>query len=172
MITKYNLDGARIFAEIKLERLDEELAFWLDKANIRTLYIGLQTTDPETLKIIRRVNNLEKMKENMSLLKKYNLDSVIQIINGLPGDNSQKFLKTLKFAQILNPTDISVFKLQVLPGTELFFKQEQYDFQLDEFYKVISNSTYSKEDLAFTHKLADKFMEINFSGNPNTVRGV
>jgi len=93
------------------------MARLLKAANMRYVEVGLQSTDPGVLANVRRPMSRARFVRGYELLKKNRLVVELQLILGLPGDTPESFLRSLDFAIELDPPVLSVFKLQVLPGT-------------------------------------------------------
>jgi radical SAM superfamily enzyme YgiQ (UPF0313 family) len=119
-ILKNNKDNIPFHTEIRAELVDNELAELFAKSNVRLLEIGLQSTRNRVLFLANRTLNIKKFINGINLLKKYNLDIEPQLILGLPGDTPRSFKKSLEFTLNLETPRLTVFRLQVLPGTEIW----------------------------------------------------
>lgn len=149
--SRYKRDS-ELHLEIKAELLDAELVDALSGAGIELLEIGLQTTNREVLKNIRREFNPGIFKANIKLLNEKRIKYSIQLIEGLPGDSYDGFKESLDWAFDLKPYNIEIFRLMVLPGTYLarncedfklkfesrppYFVQESYSFTAAEFKRI------------------------------------
>ena len=104
--------------EIRAELLDEELADLFAKLNC-SLQIGLQSSDPDVLKMIGRRFDKELFSKKVMLLVNKGVPFGLDVIIGLPEDNIEKFKRTIDFCVSLKPSNIDCFLLSLLPGTEL-----------------------------------------------------
>lgn len=138
-------------AEMWAEFVDEELALLMKAANFNYVELGLQTTDPGTLVTIERRLRVEQFIAGVQHLKNAKLYVEMHLIFGLPGDTLAKFRESLNFAARLLPTDISVFMLQVLPGTDLWTKRETFGLVFDPEppHLVQSTAALTPDDLAY-----------------------
>ncbi len=125
-IIQNNKDNISFHTEIKAEFVDAELAELFHKANVRYLEIGLQSSEDKTLRSVNRKLNIKKFVNGIELLKKYDhLKAEVQLILGLPEDTARSFKKSLEFALNLQPKVLTIFRLQVLPGTRIWHKAKE-----------------------------------------------
>ena len=134
-----------INTELRAELLDRETVDLAEKAGVKFLEIGLQTTDPVTLKNIGRETNLNKFENGIKLLKNSNIQYVIQLIIGLPGDDLNTFKNSMDYVLNLAPDKLQVFELQLLPGSAIYDNADQYEmlFHLAPPHHIIQNKTFS-----------------------------
>ncbi|HOA63671.1 MAG TPA: radical SAM protein [Bacilli bacterium] len=110
--------------------------------------IGVQTTNPQTTKAIRRTLDFEKLAKNINLLR----DKVglhLDLIAGLPYENKESFKKSFNDTFLLFPHELQLGFLKELKGTQISKEKElhQYVFSNTAPYEVIENKYISKEDL-------------------------
>jgi len=135
--------------ELRAELLDQETVDLSEKAGVTFLEIGLQSTNPETLKIIGRETNLNKFEKGIKLLEKSKIQYVVQLIIGLPGDDLNTFKNSMDYVLNLASDKLQVFELQLLPGSALHDNAEQHGmlFHLMPPHLVIQNNTFSFSDV-------------------------
>lgn len=105
---------------IRSEILDENLLSLMKKAGIYKLAFGIESADPEVLRICRKRLDLRKLEEVVRLSKKMGILVYGFFIIGLPGETEQSFRKSMDFARHLG-LDVANFCMAVpFPGTELF----------------------------------------------------
>ena len=109
-----------LHSEIWAEFVDDEMAALMRAAGFRQLEVGLQTTDPTALATAERRLRVERFTEGVAHLRRHGLPFEMQLIYGLPGETTASFRESLDFAIALDPPQLSVFRLMVLPGTELW----------------------------------------------------
>lgn len=124
-----NRFGTPFHTEIQAELVDAELASLLKKAEMRYVEVGLQSDNEQVLKKIGRPYDRERFLEGYGHLKKVGLVIELQLILGLPGEDLASFERSLEFALKLDPAALSVFKLQVLPGTVI--RKRARDFGIE-----------------------------------------
>ena len=154
-VAEHNTRRVRFHAEVWAEFIDEELAGLMRDANFTFLEVGLQTTDTTALATVERRLKMEKFLNGIAHLKQYQLDFELQLIFGLPGETTASFRKSLEFAVSLDPPDLAVYPLMVLPGTELWRKADfiGLQFEQDPPYYVRSHSSMNADDIAYGWKI-------------------
>lgn len=142
--------------ELRAELLDEELADLFAQLNC-SLQIGLQSSSPEVLKAINRRFDPALFLEKIGLLIKRGIVFGLDLIIGLPHDSLSIFLSSLDFTVKCKPSNIDIFALSLLPGTELADDAEKLGIKHDKDapYTVITTPTYTEEDIAKALKLKD-----------------
>lgn len=156
-IIQHNDRRIPFHAEVWAEFFDRELAFLMRDANFQFLEVGLQTTDEATLATADRRLKLQKFIDGVRCLKEAGLRYELQLIHGLPGETRASFRRSLDFAMSLDPPDLAVFPLMVLPGTELSRKAEALGLAFDPAppYLVRSHQSMDRAEIEYGWKLAD-----------------
>lgn len=123
---------------LRHEFIDERQLAMLRDLSLRTIYVGLQTDDPGGLRAINRPaldrRHLEWVVEEISKFARPGL----QIISGIPGDTFDRFFHRLEWLKTLD-CDLSVFPLQLPPGSRLYEKRQKMGLVTDpdhEYYVV------------------------------------
>ncbi len=97
----------------------EKLAV-LKKNGVGRISINPQTMDDEVLAAIGRKHTAEDIKTAFAMAKTFDFDSInMDLISGLPGDNMEKFRKTIAEVIALNPDNITLHTLTVKHGANL-----------------------------------------------------
>jgi len=166
-----NTTSKPVFFELNPEYIrDSKVIENLGKLSGDELAFGLQSTSDQTLKIIKRKFDRNVYENNVQALKAMNPDANIKfsLIVGLPGDNFESFCKSLEFVISLNPTDIYVHDLLVLPGSEMYENPEKFNLIIDSFppHRVKQNLTFPKDEynkakkLGYYAKLLHKYRQL------------
>jgi anaerobic magnesium-protoporphyrin IX monomethyl ester cyclase len=150
-IAEHNDRRVPIHAEIWAEFVDDEMARLMKAANFTFLEVGLQTTDERTLATVERRLKQQRFVEGVACLKRHGLSYELQLIYGLPGETRSSFRRSLNFAASLDPDDLAVFPLMVLPGTELWHKAAGWQLAFDPRppYEVSSHFSMDEGDFAY-----------------------
>lgn len=101
---------------------NEDMVSLMAKAGAKTVYIGIESPDPATLKELNKNAGANAPSEAVALLKRHKLDIFASYILGGMSEDAAAILKTIKFARSL---DTSVAQFSILtpyPGTVLFEK--------------------------------------------------
>lgn len=165
-IAENNSYKSIVHTEIKAELLDEELADLLAAAGIRVLEVGVQSTDAKVLKIANRAYDLNKLGENVQLLVKRNMDVILQLIAGLPGDNYERFKKSIEWCVLQKPRSIVVFPFFLLPGTFFYRNNKRYGIKADSNpnYYVFESRGFTYDEIIKAHVLGRHVTAIYHGG--------
>lgn len=141
--------------EIKVELLDEEIIGLMLEAGFKSIEIGLQTSNIETLKRISRYHDRDKFKKNVERLKNTNLFMVVDLIIGLPGETLEDFYNSLDFCYNLGNVKISCGLLKLYPNTSLYNEREKYKYEYDSerMNRVVKSETMTTEEVDFAESM-------------------
>lgn len=113
--------------------LSEETVKYLSDINkIKDVYIelGLQTIHDKTSQLINRGHTYQEFLDGLALLRKYNLEVCVHIINGLPFEAKEMMLETAKVVGKLDIQAIKIHMLYVIKNTILEKMYHNNEFQL------------------------------------------
>ena len=119
---------------------NEEIYEYLGELNTRiplSIELGLQTSNPNTAKIINRNSTNQELIDAVINLRKLNIEVVVHIINGLPYETEQDMLNTIDFINSLDVQGIKFHSLLVLKNTKM------YDEYLEKPFKILSLEEYT-----------------------------
>ena len=114
------------------------------------LEIGVQTTNPTTLKEICRTTNMDKLKENVAKLRSFgNIHLHLDLIAGLPYEDKTSFIRSFNEVYAMKPHDLQLGFLKVLSGSHMGEKVAEYGLLYEENppYEVLSTNWISYEDV-------------------------
>ncbi|NME35357.1 B12-binding domain-containing radical SAM protein [Fusobacterium sp. FSA-380-WT-3A] len=136
--------------EINANIFDDEVLAFLKKVP-RKLFqfeIGVQTINEDTMRIINRKNDLEKLFHNVTAINK-NIHLHLDLIAGLPYENYETFKKSFDYVYNTKCEMIQLGFLKMLEGTEMKANGHKYNYKYLDFppYEVISNDFISYEEL-------------------------
>lgn len=156
-VAEHNQRRIPFHTEVWAEFIDEELAQLMQAANFRFLEVGLQTTEQAVLATVERRLKLAPFLEGISQLKRHDIPFELQLIYGLPGETRASFRASLNFAAALQPPQLAVFPLMVLPGTDLRRKAVALgiEYEPEPPYHVRSHQSMNAEDIAYGFRLSD-----------------
>jgi radical SAM superfamily enzyme YgiQ (UPF0313 family) len=106
-----------LYAELRGEHLTEEAVAALHAAGLCVAEVGLQTANPAALRAARRKTDLGKWAAGTRRLLRHGVETYLDVILGLPADDSDGVAATLDFIERESLGAYDVFTLQVLPGT-------------------------------------------------------
>ncbi|MCP4364394.1 MAG: radical SAM protein [Planctomycetes bacterium] len=130
VLENYNNHSQFAF-ELRIEMIDDKTAEMFRelarRGGLAKIEIGLQSINKESLKIIKRPLNKKRFIQCYHKLVEnaYNVQNVIQIdlIIGFPRETWNSFGEGLNFVFSLDPGVISVFPLEIFPGSEMHSNQ-------------------------------------------------
>ncbi|MFO0980987.1 MAG: radical SAM protein [Planctomycetota bacterium] len=106
------------FAEVRAEGLTEAHAERLARAHFTRLEIGLQSVNPEALKLTRRGGSAALVASAANMLQARGIELLVDLIVGLPGDTEHHVARGVDFLLEHGLAGAAqVFPLAVLPGT-------------------------------------------------------
>ena len=124
-----------------------ELFNSMRKGMIR-LEVGIQSTNPNTIKAINRTQNLKKLKENIIALRD-NCVIHTDLIAGLPYESYDSFKKSFNDVFMLFTDELQLGFLKELKGTVLSKTKSIYGYTFSDTapFEVINNDYITKEEL-------------------------
>ena len=119
--------------------LEDDVLDYLAELNKKTFLmveLGLQSMHDKTLKLINRGHDLKNFEEAVNKLQERNIFVTIHIINGLPGENKQDMIETVKYLNSLNINSLKIHMLSVLKDTPLerYYEQNKFPILSKEEY--------------------------------------
>jgi anaerobic magnesium-protoporphyrin IX monomethyl ester cyclase len=107
---------------IRADRVDEELLTLMKQAGCVFVSYGLETGNPEILKVIKKAITLDKILEISALTKKVGLKHAVNFIIGHPEETYERAMDSVKFAKkILKTCDYTMVSNMIpYPGTDVY----------------------------------------------------
>lgn len=105
--------------------------------------LGLQTIHEKTAEYIRRGYKLSIYDEAVKKLKARNLETIVHVIIGLPGETRKEMLETVKYVGDSGVEGIKLQLLHVLKGTDLekdYLAGKFECLSLDEYVEIIRDA--------------------------------
>lgn len=140
--------------------IDEEIAKLLGEYNKKTniqIELGLQTSNEKTAKYINRCSTNEEFTTAVSLLRKYDIEIVVHIINGLPFENKKDMLNTIEFINKHDIQGIKIHSLLILNDTKMYqqYLNDKFDIlSLDSYVDITVDQIRHLRDDIIIHRLA------------------
>ncbi len=130
---------AEIAIATRCDCLDEEIVNYLNSITLKKpiwIELGLQTTNYESSKFLNLGYNFDDFKKAISLLENTNIKVCVHIINGLPYENKEDMLKTIKDINHLKFDSIKIHMLHILKDTPLekYYKDNPFPILSREEY--------------------------------------
>lgn len=111
-----------------LEEINKKVYVWIE--------LGLQTVSDDTAKLINRGYKLEVFEEALKKLRNRNIDVVVHTIFGLPGENKEDMLKTIKYVAAQDIQGIKFHLLHLMKDTPMvkLYEKGMLEFLTKEDY--------------------------------------
>lgn len=99
---------------------------------------SVQSLDPEVLVNIKRTNiNAQQLMELAIEANEIGTNSHSEVILALPGDSAEKHLKTIKTLTDAGFTNVTMFQLMMLPGSEISTPEVRKQYEMRSRYRVL-----------------------------------
>lgn len=95
----------------------ENSQFWVRKAGFNRISVGVQSFEPNELDFLGRRHDSQDALDAISDLKMAGANVCIDLIQGLPGQDWNARLRSLRTAVSLKPSHISVYELTIDEGS-------------------------------------------------------
>jgi len=133
LIRKVGFDG-KITLQIRPEVLTES---FMEEASLNpnvTFEIGVQSLDPEVLRVIRRggKGTESQLREKLRRCREFGISTMVTLIYGLPLQTYDSFARDIDIVKNYGVTRVGAFPLQVYPGTKLADDIDEFGLSLHE----------------------------------------
>lgn len=150
---------------------DRELAI-LEKMRpgLVQLEIGVQSTNPETIKEINRVMNVDKLREVVARIHSFkNIHQHLDLIAGLPFEDYVTFQKSFNEVYSMKPEQLQLGFLKVLKGAKMWEKAEEYGIAYTEKppYEVLFTNWITYDEI-LKLKQVEEMVEMYYNSNQFT----
>lgn len=129
--------------------------------------VGIQSFNENTLRLINRKTNLEKVKKNVQKLLSFgNCHIHIDLIAGLPEEDFESFINSFNTAYSLKANMLQLGFLKILHGSPMSENRELYpcEYSKEPPYEVISTPYINETELAVLHKCENELERLCNSG--------
>ena len=105
--------------------IDDMKLSLLRKNHVETVELGIQSTDEEVLKLAGRECPLDVIQSAVDKIHKTRFRLGLQLMPGLPGDNEEKFQKSVDNVISLKPSFVRIYPTLVIKNTGIFDMYQQ-----------------------------------------------
>lgn len=119
--------------------------------------LGLQTIHEETAKAINRGHTLEEFTNTVKKLREANIEVVVHIINGLPGETKEMMIQTARYLNQLDIQGVKIHSLLILNNTKMgaeFLKNPFPILTLNEYVDIVVEQIRNLRNNIIIHRLA------------------
>lgn len=112
--------GFTFECETVANRIDEKLAQQMVRAGLKRINFGIESGDPEILKMVQKGTNHDDIKRAYKIVKSLGVETRGSVIIGLPYENIKTIMKTVSFIYSLKDLDFAYINIATpYPGTVL-----------------------------------------------------
>nr|WP_302248584.1 B12-binding domain-containing radical SAM protein [uncultured Blautia sp.] len=144
----------------------EELALMKTmRPGLIQLEIGVQSTNPQTIKAIRRTMDFEKLKRIVEQIHSFgNIHQHLDLIAGLPYEGYDSFHKSFCDVYALHPEQFQLGFLKVLKGSHMMEMTEEYQilYKDREPYEVLSTAWLTYGEI-LRLKMVESMVEVYYN---------
>ena len=134
------------------------------------LEIGVQSTNTDTIREIRRTMRLEEVREHVARIKeKGNIHQHLDLIAGLPYEDIKSFRKSFDDVYSMRPDQLQLGFLKVLKGSHMQEMQQVYELRYKDEppYEVLSTKWLPYSDV-IELKGIEEMVEIHYNSGQFT----
>jgi len=131
--------------EARVDHISKRLLEMMKKAGCRQIHYGVETGDPELIKLAKPQTDLDTIRKAFRLTKEIGLYTTAHIILGWPDETLESLEKTCRFVGELAPHNVNWNVLTPYPGTKLYEMAKESNLILtDDWSKYTSHSVVMK----------------------------
>lgn len=150
--------------------IEDDVLEYLAELNTRTnlwVELGLQSVHESTSKIINRGHDFKVFEDCVERLRKHNIDVVVHIIDGLPGETHDMMVETAKTVSKMDIQGIKIHLLHVIKNTPMANMLEKGNMKLlekDEYVNIVCDQLEILPQEMVIHRLTGDGKKENLVG--------
>lgn len=148
-----------------LLREEDFLLFDTFRPGLVQFEIGVQSTNPDTIRAIRRTMDLDELRDNIARVRRNrNIHQHLDLIAGLPYEDFESFKRSFNDVYAMKPDQLQLGFLKVLDGSHMSEVQKQYDVLASSLppYEVFSTKWLSYEEV-LQLKQVEEMVEVYYN---------
>ena len=140
----------------RVDNVNKELLEKLREAGCERIHYGIESSNPEILKVLRKGITIEQAKEAFKMTKEVGITTLAYFMLGSPRETKSQILETIKFAKKLNPNFVHFSITTPFPATPLYYMGLEEGQLKSDYWKEFAKSP--------TKDFVPKLWEENLSG--------
>ena len=166
-ILEHDNGGTNFHFEISADLLREEELELMSRMRpgLIQLEIGVQSTNPDTIRAIHRNMDLKKLEASVARVKSFgNIHQHLDLIAGLPCEDYESFRRSFEQVYRMKPDQLQLGFLKVLKGSSMYHEAQKYEilYKEKEPYEVLSTAWLSYEDI-LKLKMVESMVEVYYN---------
>lgn len=168
-ITEHDNGVTNFHFEVSADILNEEELELLARMRpgLAQLEIGVQSTNPETIKAINRTMNVEKLEKIVARINAgKNVHQHLDLIAGLPYEDYDTFVNSFNRVYAMEPEQLQLGFLKLLRGSEMWDRAEEFGICCMDKppYEVLYTKWLSYGDVLKIKKI-EEMVEVYYNSN-------
>jgi oxygen-independent coproporphyrinogen-3 oxidase len=148
----YNTFDTTSVCEVTIEvnpgTADEDKIKTYKNLNITRISVGAQSFSENMLSLLGRIHSTSDIYYTIKLFHKHGIDNFnIDIISSIPGETMDIFVNDIKKAAELSPKHLSIYSLEIEPGTKIYNKIKNNELKQNDENHDLEMYQYSIEYL-------------------------
>ena len=131
-----------------LTALNERIPLWLE--------IGLQSKHEETMKRLNLGYTLSTFQATIQKIKQINIETIVHIINGLPGETKKMMIETAQFLNTQGIQGVKIHSLYLVKGSvlgEAYIKEPFPLLTLSEYVEIVTEQLSMMKNDIVIHRI-------------------
>jgi Flp pilus assembly protein TadD len=158
LIKKYRENkDVSVTVELRVDLLDQEIMDLLKDANITVIEVGLQSSNMDVMKAVDRKQSTKLIAENVKYMQGLGMETVIQLIYGLPEETINTYMDSIDYSVDLNVSKVEPYQLQLLPGTPMYKSADLLGLNFIDHgeRKIVSTRSMSEIEVSEAGEIAE-----------------
>ena len=106
--------------DTRIDVIDKELLLIMKDAGLKSMSIGIESGNQETLDFVKKGLKLEQIYKGTKMLNECDIFWKAYLMIGFPNETEQHILDTINIIDVLKPKRVTLSIFTPYPGTELF----------------------------------------------------
>jgi len=146
---------------VRFDLLDDELLATLKRAGCWMISLGIESGDPEVLRLNKSHADLEGIRQCIENIKKFDLRVKGLFMLGLPGETEESVQRTKTFILDLPLDDINVAKFTPFPGAPIYRVIDKYGDLIEDWSKMnCMNFIFRPNDISSLSRLEKLYNDL------------
>lgn len=121
-------------SNLRIKDISHEKIKLMKKLGAYRIFVGIETLNSKTSKIINKNLSEEYIREKIKILKDNGMQFHASFILGNPGDTEDDLQATLDFVKDVQPDLVTFNLINIYPGLDIYKHPEKYGMVMDDLY--------------------------------------
>ncbi len=124
--------NVRFTSNIRIKDINEYKISTLKRIGAYRVFVGIETVNTTTSKILNKNLKLEEIKKKIEILHRYDMEFHASFILGSPNDNEEDLEATIQFVKEIKPTIVTFNMIKAYPGLPLYNDPDKYGIIMED----------------------------------------